>query len=194
MKYENLRRYLSDVLEVCNFHDAIRHDCGLVGSFLSLVGLPDQDIGGLQFVSSNERLSMEAFNLMWAINQRYPPRDQKVHQVHRQPRDLDVLAQLPGPPFQIADFMSSELHQACLEESAWLESQLGFRFPLESRSGSEPLWQDRTLAVLEDTLRALPGPPMIECAAQFLREQARQCSESRPGTALQLDAIAARLV
>jgi hypothetical protein len=193
-KYENLQRFLPDVMEVCNFHDAIRHECGLVGSFLSLAGVPDADIAGMEFASSNERLSMEAFHLMWAINQRYFPRDQNIHQVQRQPRDLDVLAQLPGPPFQIADFMSSELHQVCLDESAWLEAQLGFRFPPESRNDGQLLWQDRTLAVLEDTLRGLPSQPIVQCAAQYLYNQARTALVSRPATAEQLEAIAQRLL
>jgi hypothetical protein len=192
-KYENLRRHLPDVLEVCNFHAAVRHEHGLVGAFLSLAGLPAAAIAGLTFVSSNERLSMEAFNLMWAINQRYPPRDQDIHQVPRRPRDLDVLGQLPGPPFHIAGFMSSELHDVCLQESAWLEAQTGFRFPAESDARCEPLWQDRTLALLEETLRALPGAPIVQCAAQYLREEARHCAPQRPGTARQLEAIAARL-
>ena len=192
-KYENLQRYLPDVLEVCNFHDAVRHQQGLVGSFLALAGVPDEVVAGLAFVSSNARLSMEAFHLMWAINQRYPPRDQNTHQVPRQPRDLDVLGQLPGPSFQIADFTSSELHQVCRQESAWLEAQLGFRFPPESRDRCEPLWQDRTLAVLEETLRMLPSAPLVQCAAQYLREQARHCASTRPATARQLDAVAARL-
>ncbi len=193
-KYENLQRNLPDVLEVLNFHDAIRHHYGLVGSFLSLVGLPDEDIAGLEFASRNERLSMEAFNLMWAINQRYPPRDQKIHQVPRRPRDTDVLRQLPGPPFQLTDFMSSELHQVCLDEAAWLEARLGFQFPNEPRRGTEPLWQDCTLAVLEETLRALHSQPLVQFAAGFLRDEAQKCQVSRPATARQLESIAGNLL
>ncbi len=193
-KYENLQRYLPDVLEVRSFHDAIRHDYGLVGSFLSVVGLPDEDIASLEFVSRNERLSMEAFNLMWAINQRYPPRDQNIHQVPRRPRDLDVLGQLPGPAFHLRDFMSSELHQVCLDEAAWLEARLGFQFPDELRRENEPLWQERTLGVLEDTVRALPSQPIVRCAASFLRDQARTALVSRPETAAQLDTIARNLL
>lgn len=192
-KYENLQRHLPDVLEVLNFHDAMHHQCGLVGSFLSLVGLPDADIAGLELVSRNERLSMEAFNLMWAINERYPSRDQDVHLVPRRPRDLDVLGQLPGPAFQLTDFMSSELHQVCLDEAAWLEARLGFQFPHESRHPCEPLWQDRTLAVLEETLRALPGRSIVLFAAEFLRGEARKCQVARPATARQLESICAKL-
>jgi len=193
-KYENLQKGFPDLLEVRNFHDAVRHDYGLVGSFLAVVGLPEKEMAGLEFVSRNERLSMEAFRLMWAINERYPPRDQAVHKVPRQPRDLDILRRLPGPPFELTDFVSSDLYQACQEETAWLESQLGFRFPHESRHEAEPMWQERTLAVLEQTIRALHCQPIVLCAAQFLRDEARRCHVSRPVTARQLECIAAHFV
>jgi len=130
---------------------------------------------------------------MWAINQRYPPRDQKIHQVPRQPRDLDLLGRLPGPAFHLSDFISSGLHQACLDEAAWLESRLGFEFPLEPRRQHEPLWQDRTLAVLEQTLRALRSARIIQFTADFLRGEARQCKVARPATAQQLERISRNL-
>jgi hypothetical protein len=193
-KYENLHKSFPDALEIINFHDAIRHPHGLVGSFLVLAGLPEEEMAGLEFVSRNERLSMEAFSLMWAINQRYPSRDQKIHGVPRQPRDLDVLERLPGPPFYLSDFMSSGLHQACLEEALWLESRLGLQFPHEPRQQPEPLWQDQTLAVLEQTVRALHSVPIVQFVADFLRDEAQKCNISWPATALGLERISENLL
>jgi hypothetical protein len=193
-KYENLRQNFSDELELVNFHDAARGNHGLVGYFLAMAGLPDEDIAGLEFVSRNERLSMEAFRLIWAINERYPPRDQELHQVARKPRDLDALGQLPGPQFQLTEFMDSDLHQACLDEAAWLESRLGFQFPHELRKAPEPLWQDDTLAVLEKTIRALHKPPIERFCAEFLWAEAQKITAAQPLSAGQLEAVARRLL
>lgn len=193
-KYENLLRDFPDELEAISFHSASAHPHGLVGAFLSLAGMPETALAALQFEVHNERLSMEAYALMRAINLRYPPREQAVHGVERSLRDLDVLAQLPGPPFELPDFASSGLQRACLDEAKWLEDQLGFTFPPAAAAAPEPLWQDHTLAVVESTLTALPATAMIRCAAQYLRDEAQICAASRPATAEQLDRIAHRLL
>jgi hypothetical protein len=192
-KVENVQRGFAGILEVFNFHQAIRHDRGLVGAFLEQAGVAPADLVCLEFVNSNERLGMEAFRLMWAINARFPPRDQAIHQVVRQPHDLQALFQLPGAPFQLDDFISSGLHQRCLEEAAWLQSRLGFEFPQEQRKPPAPLWQDATLAVLEQTVRALQDQQIIRFVGDFLLQQAQSIAPEREATSRQLHAIAQRL-
>lgn len=193
-KLENLQRHFPQALETVNFHAASQHPLGLVGAFLSLAGMPGAALAGLRFNVHNERLSMEAYGLMRAINTRYPPREQAAHGVVRRPRDLDALAQLPGPPFEVPDFAASGLLQASREEAAWLEAQLGFSFPRAQPAAPPLLWQDDTLAVLEASLRALPGTPVIRAAARYLQDEAQACAQSRPATATALDAIADRLL
>jgi len=193
-KYENLCGHFADELEVVDFHAASQHRLGLVGAFLLLAGLPEPALAALPFETHNERLSMEAYALMRAINERYPPRDQAAHGVSRRPRDLDVLSQLPGPSFEVPDFAASGLQQACREEAQWLEARLGWRFPRVPSIAPQPLWQDDTLAVLENTLRLLPDPAVVRCAAQYLQVQAQALSAARPAAALQLHAIAGRLL
>lgn len=193
-KVENLQRNFPDALEVINFHEALHHPRGLVGSFLSLLGLADKDMQDLDFVSVNQRLGMEAFLLMSAINRRYPRKEQDSHKVARNPGDLDALAHLPGPAFQLTDFTASGVHRACLEEAAWLESSLGFRFPEVARSQSTPLWQGETVAALEQAIGRLQSDQLRRCAAQFLGEEARQWEVSRPATAQQLNAISRQLL
>ena len=192
-KVENVQRGCGDILEVRNFHQAIRHDGGLVGAFFEQLGVAVTDMASLEFSSSNERLCTEAFKLMWAINERFPPRDQAIHHVPRQPYDLQVLSQLPGAPFQLDDFISSGLHQRCLEEAAWLESRLGFEFPHEQRKSPQPLWQDATLAQLEQTVRALVDPQMIRFVGDFLLQQAQSIAPEHEATSRQLAEIAQRL-
>jgi hypothetical protein len=192
-KYENLQRTFPDVLEIVNYHRAVDHPHGLVGAFLALLGLSETDMSALKLGSRNERMCMEAFRLMTAINQDYPGREQALHKVERTAQDLNALLQLPGQPFQLKGFAGSQVYQACLEEAAWLEQQLGFHFPLEQFEKTGTLWQQETLAVLAGTIKQLKAEPLRQCAADCLRAEGQLLRESRPETAQQLEAIAGEL-
>lgn len=187
--YANLQRNFADSLEVINFHEAQGHLSGLVGSFFSHLGLLDTDIRGLKFSSSNTRISMEAFQLMSAINQRFPWRHKQAT-VQRQPHDLDSLIQLPGQPFQLEGFVGSDVYQACMAEAAWLESCLGFRFPETSRRSPGPLWQEDTLLALQSAISAIPQQQLRHYCKEYLHRESALLAASRPDTAAKLTAIA----
>jgi hypothetical protein len=187
---QNLQQGFGDDLELKNFHDALRHPRGLVGSFLALLGLEEGAMQGLEWRSKNERLSMEAFRLMSAINLQFPARQQDAHQIARRPHDLDVLGRLPGQPFQLEGFTGSGLYRDVLEEAAWLESRLGCRFPTDPRPALGALWQEETLLMLEPVIGGLKAERIRHFAADFLRDEARGLRESRPAAAARLQTIA----
>jgi hypothetical protein len=189
----NLQRNFADSLELINYHEAQSHPRGLVGSFLSRLGLLEADMQGLEFSSSNERISMEAYQLMSSINQRFPW-GHKQATVQRQPHDLDSLVKLPGQPFQLKDFTGSDVYDACVEEGAWLESRLGFSFPEASRPSPGPLWQEDTLRALQATISAIPQQELRQHCGDYLDSEAALLGASRPVTAASLTAIAQRLV
>ncbi|MEE4146806.1 MAG: hypothetical protein V2I26_18520 [Halieaceae bacterium] len=191
-KLENLQRNFTDSLEVINFHEAQSHPLGLVGSFLTRLGLLEEDLSELTFSSGNERISMEAFQLMSAINQRFPWGGEQAG-FQRKPHDMDGLMRLPGQPFQLQGFAGSDVYKACMEEAAWLESRLGFRFPETTRASPGPLWQDDTLLALHSTISAILQPQLRRYCAEYLESQAAFLAASRPVTAAALLAIGQRL-
>lgn len=190
-KYENLHAVFADVLVPLSYHDALAAPQGVVGSFLARLGLPENEICDLEMERSNERMSMESFRLMRAINQRFPNRAQAQHGVARSPRDLNALLGIGGARFQLEGFADSAVYRACLEEAAWLEQRLGFRFPPAEARPPSPQWQPRTLAALPQVLERLPVPAFRRAAADFLREEALALASSRPDTAAELRRIAA---
>jgi hypothetical protein len=192
-RYQNLLRNFGELLEVVNFHQAVQHPHGLVGSFMALAGVPGEEIPDLDFSASNERVSMEAFGLMSALNERYSRRQMAEHGVQREVHDLKVLKNLPGQPFQIEGFADSALDSAIREEGAWLEQQLGFQFPEVKRRELEPQWQTETLIALESTVRKLKQSELRNAAADYLTQQAEKLNETRRDTTAVLKFIAKRL-
>ena len=188
-KCQNLLRNFGDLLEVISFHEAQGHPRGLVGFFFSQLGLSEAAMSGLEFSSGNERMSMEAFQLMSAINQRFPWGQEQV-MVERQPHDLDSLIKLPGQPFQLEGFAGSDVYDACMEEAAWLEARLGFKFPEATRLSPGPLWQEDTLMALPPTISAIPQQQLRQYCGDYLDGQAALLAESRPEAAARLAAIA----
>jgi len=189
----NLQRNFAESLELINYHEAQSHPRGLVGSFLSRLGLLDADMRELDFSTSNERISMEAFQLMSAINQRFPwGHNQET--VQRRLHDLDSLIRLPGQPFQLEGFAESDVYAACMEEAAWLESRLGFSFPESSRPSPGPPWQEDTLLALQPAIAAIPQQQIRQYCGEYLESEAAVLAGSRPDTAAKLTAIARTLV
>jgi hypothetical protein len=192
-RYQALQRCFADVLEPVNYHEALACPGGIVGSFMSLLGISPQDIQAREFQSLNTRISLEAFVLMDAVNRRYPKRRQGEHGVKRSPGDLNPLLALPGQVFQIPEFEGSAAHSATLEEARWLESRLGFRFPAEVRPQLQALWPQESLASLEQLVDQIDSPQIRRLLAQVITAQADPLAQTRPGTARALLAIGENL-
>lgn len=192
-RYHRLRDNFSEHLETINFHEALEHPGGLVGHFMALVGVSEEKLMGLDFQTSNERVTREAYKMMLALNRQYPLSDKSVHGVERRPFDLHPLKSFPGQPFQMDAFIGSELYDATMKESALLESELGFHFPDMVQEIDKPMWQESTLLSLEMAIRSLKCPKLQAAAADFLINEAREIEGVRPGTAAVLHHIARSL-
>ena len=115
-------------------------------------------------------MSLEAFGMMYAINNRYPRRKAGQHGVKRVAQDLRPLKFLPGQPFQIEGFTDSKLGRLIYEEGKWLERELGFTFPEMRARALAPMWQDETLECIEETVNKLKEPALREAVAAHLDE------------------------
>jgi hypothetical protein len=189
-RYKRLARNFPGLLETVNFHEAINHPAGLIGHFMALIGVAEDKLTGLEFSSSNERVTLEAYKIMLAINERYPRKEQGEHGVLRLPHDLHPLKDFPGQPFQLEEFSDSKLYQAALSEGAWLESELGFEFPTLQGKEIKDLWQDKSLVSLESAIRGLQDQSLRAAAGGFLRDEAARLETTRPDTAGVLHHIA----
>jgi len=193
-RYRRLREAFHDRLRVINFHEAIAHPQGLVGCFLEAVGVPGDAVATLEFSSANERVSMEAFLLMSAINRAFPRDREAEHGLVRQHRDMGVLHGLPGSPFRLTEPLSEEIERSLEEQRQWLEQELEMTLPAETRAvESGPLWQRETLAALESALNLLDDSRIRAVASATLVSESNRLVDEDPGTAAILEYIAARV-
>jgi hypothetical protein len=188
-----LQRVFPGVLEVVNFHEAVKHPRGLLGSFITRLGIAQEEFNNLAFSSENQGVSFEAFLLMQAINRHYPRNGWEVHGVERRANDLAPLVTLPGQPFHLPLQPGSTVHTAMGEEARRLESRLGIRFPQLDLKQALPMWQEPTLQALEDTVRQLNNCAFRECISRFLDEQAGNLATTRPMEARALKELSLQL-
>jgi len=193
-RYQRLKLVFSDRLRAINFHQATAHPRGLVGFFLKEIGLPDEAIEPLEFISSNERISMEAFVLMNAINEAFPLGREGEHGIVRQHRDMLALHALPGQPFLLTEPLSDDITRSLEEQRKWLERELQTTFPAQSSgAGQGALWQPEVLQALESTVNLLDHRRMREVVRDVLVEESGRIGDERPADAAVLKHISDRI-
>ena len=189
-RYQRIHGTFSDLLQTVNFHQAVEHPTGLVGSFFCLLGLPPEDVSKLQFNYANERMSMEAFKLMDAINRTYPMGFRETHGIPRSYNDMSPLYSLPGQPFQCEGILDPALNRSLEEEGQWLEQELGFSFPAVNRKAPAKLWQPQTLSALKLAINRIDNAECRGVAKKTLNDESITLEQSDPGTAAVLRFIA----
>ena len=192
-RYQRLQRAFPGQLRVVNFHQAVENPLGLVGHFLCDIGMPREKVAALEFTSSNERVSMEAYNLMNAINQTFPRDGKKEHGLQRGYHDLHSLNSLPGQRFQLTNELDLEISQSLEEQRQWLEQELQTSFPEEQPTQIKPLWQQETLMALEAAINSLDSLQMRQVARSLLQEEAERLQDGDPETSCILKFIAQKI-
>jgi hypothetical protein len=191
-RLDRLERAFGSELEILEFHLAKQEPGGIVGALLCHLGVPADRVAQLEFSRSNERVSMEAYKLMVAINRRHPIGPVEEGGCRRRFHDLKPLARLPGNPFRIDSFRDTQWYAAALEETAELERRYGFAFPAHEAHQPASLWGMDTLLALEDALSLLAAPQLRLAAGEQLAVEARALESSEPRRAAILDFIAQR--
>lgn len=173
-RYQNLHRVFSSALEVVNFHEARVAPGGLVGDFLSRCGLSPTWQADLDFSVDNQRISMEAYLLMDAVNRKFLKGREGEHGVARQQGDLQLLESLPGEKFRFAWEAEPVVFQAALEEYRWFESELGLSFPAPPESAGSDLWGSDSREALGSILADIDSAPLREFLTAYLDRVTRQ--------------------
>lgn len=192
-RYQALRRGFGELLQVHDFHRAVAAEQGLAGHFFRTLGLPSDKLAELDSGHANQRISTEAYRLIRAINQSYPPDGEERHGVKRQYHDLRALATLPGRPFRLDLQQDPELETALASETSQLERELGWEFPEPAAAPAEALWQPPTLLALEAAVSKLEDTTLRQRAAAALVEEAALIQGQAPETAAILRFIKSRL-
>jgi hypothetical protein len=192
LRYERLHNVFGGALEVLNFDECLQHPKGLVGSFFTHCGIPESDLEQLTPVVANTSISLEAFQIMLAINQHCAKEENL--QSSRVPRDLRALHALPGNRFHLRDLPDSPHFTQLEEEVLWFEDELGLHFKPREFDTPVEHWPFATLAVLEDCVRNLENPFLREAAARFLQEEAESLPPDQLESATVMKFIGRRIL
>ena len=192
-RYERLKKVFGDSLEVLNFHEAVSHPSGLVGSFMELCGLPAEETRKLEFAAANTRTSMESFKLMLAINKAYPAKSDDAEGRQRKYNDLRPLSLLPGQPFRMENLDSARVQEKIDSETQWLTKELNLSFPETPATEQNELWSTPVLYAVEEAIRALENDHHRIAAADFLLEESVQITPDNPSAGTILAFIAQKI-
>ena len=170
-RVQNVTECFGDHVQLVNYHKArLEPGGGLVADFLRYCGIPSVALEGLSFGRQNTRMSLEGFQLMDAVNRRFPRRDESEHGVQRAAGDLRALQSLPGHKFSFPWEPGSEIYAACLEEYEWFRDELGQDFPSPPQSSSALLWQEESREALPAMLASVESLPIRNFLEEHLRD------------------------
>ena len=163
-RYTRLANVFGDRLEVLDFDQHIRQPGGLMGSFLSVCGLPEKSLRKIENPVYNTRVSLEAFRLMRQLNKIYPLREQdgqrSTVRVHR---DSFPLHGLPGTRFSLAEYRNRPLFKSVLNEVAWYEETFGVELASKLPETAVDDWGPETIDALPEAISALEDARLRTC-------------------------------
>jgi hypothetical protein len=150
------RRWIEPWLETCGrqmvdirlFEEALIAPGGLVGDFLTALGLPRDVVKKQSAETRNESLSLEAALIVDAVNKERPLIKGGKLSPGRHRQDVNNLLQgIPGTRFQMGQRFADRVREKSHEDVLWLEGVMG-RSPLFSDTAvdqdPEPEWSEET--------------------------------------------------
>lgn len=108
-------------INVLTYEHASIYEFGLVGHFLSAVGLTDNEINKLKLIRSNDSISLVAGDIISYINERLPLiKDGKINEKRSQ-NDINPLLTIRGPKFDIPNADKKTLIENARQNVNWLK-------------------------------------------------------------------------
>jgi hypothetical protein len=128
-----------DDISVIKYEDAISHTNGLLGAFLSVVGMDPSLAKGMIRTRRNESLSYESILLANAINRNLPMFVNNVPNPLRSGYNHDLM-RISGKKFTLDSDFNQAIWATCSDDIAWLCKN--FRLPEYKFSEHNVTWND----------------------------------------------------
>ncbi|MFC5528996.1 hypothetical protein [Cohnella yongneupensis] len=144
----------SENVRVYSFEEAVVHDYGPVGHFLSVIGMNPEDIAEFNIVKANESISLIAGEIISYINERMPFFiDGKMNE-DRANGDIYPFMNVKGSKFDI-DYTNKQIllenSQSSIE---WLKKNWGIDYSSSEVLSTEPLNSKLSEERIEEIVRA----------------------------------------
>ncbi|WP_338552544.1 hypothetical protein [Paenibacillus sp. KS-LC4] len=116
-------------VNVYSFEEAVLDKFGLVGHFLSTIGMSDKEISNVHLVTANESISLIAGDIISYINEKMPLfREKNLLGEQRSDGDIRPLWRIKGPKFDIPYFDKQRILELSRNDRAWLKKNWGIDY------------------------------------------------------------------
>ena len=177
--FKRLEEVFGPSLRVLDFQKLKQHKFGVVSGFLSELGIDDALLDSIDYRRVNESWSYDAIRMASYINRVLPIFDGNALGSGRLDKDIHVLSELHGDPFEF-DF---ELYTAAKEIMAPVSDYLGKKYEIaatEHYYRRPRSWSGTTAKQLTEVIERLPTKELISAACEFLYREAKASGKSSP--------------
>jgi hypothetical protein len=141
--------------------------------FLSIIGFPEEKMGLIKQIKSNESLSNEAVRILSAFNERHPQVIQGKRNKQRDEESIIEIAKLPGQKFSFSPDDQKRIWMNSEEDRNWLINNFNltpYEFSCEIASANNNIWGIETLKQLEKIIPGLSAEVKSIVAQVMARE------------------------
>jgi len=142
-----------EAIEIYTFEEAVAHEFGPVGHFLSILGFTRGEIEKFSMVKSNKSISLVAGDILSFINEKMPMiKDGKLN-LKRFNGDSVPIFDIRGPKFDIPYSDKKKLLEAGQHAINWVKENLGIDYLVEVQQ-INPLNYEFTEETIDDIKKA----------------------------------------
>jgi hypothetical protein len=117
-----------EYIDVYSFEEAVVHEYGPVGHFLSMLGFNNSEISRFDIIRANESISLLAGDMLSFINEKAPMiKDGKIHE-KRIYGDIVPFLGIKGPKFDVPYDFKEKLFKECQDDIKRLKDKYGIDY------------------------------------------------------------------
>jgi hypothetical protein len=158
---------------IYSFEEAIKHEFGPVGHFLSMVGFKHEQISKFNIIRSNERVSLVTGEILSYINEKIPMIINGKLNEKRSNGDFVPLLNIAGPKFDIPDNDKKKLFESCREDVEWLKDNFEIDYSDIEVAETDQLIYEFDEKIIEGIKESFfnISLPLKEVMIEFLQEK-----------------------
>ncbi|MBN1924561.1 MAG: hypothetical protein JW798_01890 [Prolixibacteraceae bacterium] len=147
-----LQAFSSDEVKVFRMEDAQKHQNGICGYFMQIIGAPELIQNLVSLFYSNQSISYEAIMLLSAVNHSFPLFIDGKSNPERKDLDQFSLIKIPGEKYSISESKRKLIWDNCQEDLKWLYTTFGvnpYSYRYEGKITGTEYWGRKSLEYLD---------------------------------------------
>lgn len=146
-------------IKIIRFEDAIKHEHGLVGCFLSNIGASKLVQKKIKYIYANKSISYEALILQSAINSQIPEFVNGANNPTRKGFIRRIIFEIPGQKIIFSEKLREKIWELAQADTLWINEKLQIKkysFTQKVNNVKKTIWNTQTLCYLSRILLLQP--------------------------------------